>query len=263
MTPSSLIRPAVRLLLAVPIAACSAWPEGEGRAPIATDRPSFSTAPLLVPPGRVQLETGATVTHVDDGTDTIGLPEALLRVGVDERFELRALAPGWSSVSSPGSDRSGWNDLGFAVKGLLVPREGLVPDLGVEAFVSADTGEPGFGSGRTDGGVKLLLGQALDDASYVVANLVLAGRSVAGERVTQRAASLYASRALSARASVFAEWYGIDPIAPGASSRSAQSVAAGCQFLPTPRLALDARIGAGLDDAADDLFVGIGAAFVF
>lgn len=248
------------------LGACTPWSAAEDGAPIATDRPSFSTAPLVLPPGRVQLESGATWTRADSATDSIGLPEAMLRVGVHERVEFRALAPGWSFVSDAGGERNGFDDLGLAVKSQLVRRNRGAPDLGIEGYVTFDTGDTGFGSGNTDGGVKLLLGQALDDETYVVVNLILATQTGSGARWTQRAASVYASRALSGRASVFAEWYVLDPVRPGASgvhSPSAQSVAAGFQYLPTPRVALDARVGAGLDDAADESFLGIGASVVF
>lgn len=245
------------------LASCAPWPDAAGPEPIVTDRPSFSTAPLLIPAGRVQLETGATWTRVDAETETAVLPEALLRVGVNERFELRALASGWRFIDDASGSRDGLEDLGLAMKARLLPRNGLVPDLGVETFVTFDTGDEGFGSGNTDGGIKLLLGQALDDATYLVANLNLATRTSGQERWTQRAASLYASRALSARCSVFAEWYVVDPIAAGSTSRSAQSFSFGAQFLPSPGFALDARLGAGLDRAADDTFFGLGAAFVF
>ena len=71
--------------------------------PLVTDRPSFTSAARVVGPGTVQLESGVGVVADQPGIDqagpveftTLALPNALLRIGLTRRLELRAAMTGW------------------------------------------------------------------------------------------------------------------------------------------------------------------------
>ena len=83
--------------------------------PINTDRPTFTPANTVVPPGRLQFESGFTYNRQQSPTATnnlYDLPEIAMRYGLMDRVEFRMFWEGPTFASSPSSGRPRANRLG-------------------------------------------------------------------------------------------------------------------------------------------------------
>lgn len=243
---------------------------------ITTDRPSFSDTAGIAPVGHLQLETGYTFTFRDrDGVETQrhNAPEVLARVGViDDRLELRFSTSGyvWSRPESDGGSNSvdGWSDVSLGVKFKILDQDGALPRLAFGAATSLGTGEEDISTQRAEPTLKLIWAYDLEKlwgSSFkgfgVYGNVNLGWPNSGDERFTQGAASICATYAVTDRFGLFAEYYSVFPA--GKDTDEAHSVDLGVSYLLTPRVQLDARVGFGLNDEADNAFVGVGISFLF
>ena len=76
--------------------------------PINTDRPTFTPANTVVPPGRLQFESGFTYNRQQSTTTISNLydfPELAMRYGLMDRVELRTLWVGPTFAPTPSSPR--------------------------------------------------------------------------------------------------------------------------------------------------------------
>lgn len=245
---------------------------------IGTDRPGFSDTAGIVQPGHLQVETGYTFTFRDRAeveTHRHNAPEILARIGLlDDRLEFRFLTSGyvWSRTddgSGAGfNSADGFSDVAFGFKLKLIDQDGAIPRLALGAQSTIGVGARDISSLRAEPTAKLiwsydfqkLLG---DDwkGFTLYGNLNLAFPTTGGDRFAQGAGSVYAIYALTDTVSVFAEYFVVGPASKG--SREAHSVNVGATWLLNSRLQLDARIGAGLNDEADNLSVGAGLSILF
>jgi hypothetical protein len=69
------------------------------------------------------------------------------------------------------------------------------------------------------------------------------------------------SKTLTEKWSVFAEYYVFGPSTKGADA--AHFLQGGAAYLITPRVQLDARVGFGLNDEANNVIAGAGISFLF
>jgi hypothetical protein len=114
--------------------------------PINTDRPSFTSAPRVVGARVVQVETGLAVTRdtADELTaSATTAPNALIRLGIDRRFEFRLEMAGWVWEDSgrPGAGaRSSASDVATAIEYQFAAQEGAGVDLALIAGTTLPTG---------------------------------------------------------------------------------------------------------------------------
>lgn len=263
-------------LLATAFAACAVQDGGNrpGAAvaelpPISPNRPTFSDGTSLVPVGHVQLETGYTYTkRTQAGVDSErhNVPEVVLRARVSGTVEARAI---WNGITSADVDGAGRDDGGTdPALGIVVPlfeQGDLTPAIAIEALSTLGIGDHAFSSGHADPTGKLLWsygGGRLPEWLSIGGNLNASWPTENGDRFTQTAASVWASVTGPAPdTSWFAEWYVVSR--PANNVASTQSVDCGIVQRLSPRIAIDARVGFGLDDRADDFFTGIGLSFLF
>jgi Putative MetA-pathway of phenol degradation len=130
------------------------------------DRPDFTDAPDVIGRGLWQVESGFlfATSHVDtatihETTHEIVTPQALVRIGLSPRLELRVATDGLLSVttSQQGVGRiSGRSDLAVSVKWRLFDdwRPGGF-DLALLPILSLPTGSDGFTSGGYDPTLKV------------------------------------------------------------------------------------------------------------
>lgn len=228
--------------------------------PLSTDRPDFTETPDAVDTGRAQLETGYTFSFREDA-QTHTLPEALLRIGLLTDFELRVGWAGWVWESGGGPGIDGPADLSLGFKVHLLDQDGLVPSLGVMGQTSLPVGDPPSGEDDWVPEGKLAWSYDLTDTIYVAGNLNLAAALAdSGDRYAEFGASVTLGVGLTERLGMFVEYFGIYGVSDATPEHSVNT---GLTFLITNDLQLDARIGAGLSDAADDLFAGVGLAVRF
>lgn len=222
--------------------------------PMSTDRPDFTESPFTVGAGRIQFEAGWTMSR-GGGMSEHAFGEGLLRYGLSERLELRIGAPSLGFVHPDDEGRStGLTDASLGLKIELTGQDGAVPNLGLIVDSTFPTGSAGFGSEAAGPGAKLAWSYELNDRFTLSGNFGAGlGRDENGGHV-EGTASVSLAMSISERWGAYVEAFTIVP-----SGREATHYAnVGATYLLAPDTQLDARIGTGLNGAADDVFVGVG-----
>lgn len=235
--------------------------------PLVSDRPDFTEASSVVGLGILQLETGYTYTFDDNGTDrTAGhsYPETLLRYGVLANWLELRLAWNYGNEDASGVSTSGADDLYLGFKIGLTPQEGLRPEMALVPQMTVPTG----GSSTTDGevlpGLNWLYGWDINDF-FSTAGSTQFNRSIDGgtdNAYTQWAQSWTIGYSLAERLGGYTEYYGFYP--SGADTdRVEHYFNGGLTYSISNDIQWDIRGGKGLNDAADDYFVGSGLVIRF
>lgn len=228
-----------------------------GAPPMATDRPDFTESSATVGRGVTQLEVGYTFARTR-GSESHSWGEPLLRHGLFAPWlELRvAFAP-----VSQRSDVtvSGTEDLYLGVKLALTPQHGPLPEIALVVQATVPTGSPAFTADRVLGGANLLYGWDVSP-HWSVAGSTQYNRASrdASHSYGEWAQSVTIARSLSDRIGSYAEWFGIF-----GDSADEQYANGGLTFAATDDLQFDVRVGKGLTDDAEDLFVGTGVSIRF
>jgi hypothetical protein len=246
-------------------------------APLVTDRPDFTESTDAVPMGRFQLEAGYTFTVDREGsnrTRTHSAPELLLRVGLAEDFEIRIGWDGYSWTESQFEERTGrggrrtrelWsqgaNDLSLGFKQKLWEQKDNVPHFGVIGAITVPSGSPSVSSGHIDPEVVLLWAYDLTDTVTLAGNVGFAYPSNEDGRFFQTSGSISVAITLTDRIGSYIEYYGFYPNAE--HNDDAHFINGGLTYLISNDVQLDARIGAGLNEEADDFLAGVGFAIRF
>lgn len=235
--------------------------------PLVTDRPDFTEASSTVGLGVAQLEIGYTYAFDDDGpgsTKTHSYPEPLLRYGVlRDWLELRV---GWNYADeeSLAGNASGSEDLYLGFKIGLTPQAGLLPEMALIPQMTVPTGDSDFTTDHVLPGVNWIYGWELCDW------LVTAGSTQFNSAIddgtsasyTEWAQSWTFGYALADRVGAYTEWYGLFP--HGADTAQTEHYFnGGFTFLINDDIQWDVRSGVGLNDVADDYFVGTGLSLRF
>lgn len=221
--------------------------------PVVGDRPDFTESTETIAPRRVQLETGATLESGD--SDVLGIGEALIRIGLALRWELRVGAGSWISVDDPAGDASGLDDPSFEAKFRINPGgDGTAVALLFGSSLSV--GDEGIGAPDEQPFVKLLLGGELTTRLSWGANAGYARASEAGGRFDQLSGSFALGIGVNERLGTFVEVYGFSEEFDGGDTSVYADT--GATYLLSDDLQVDTRIGAGLDGNEVDAFLGIG-----
>lgn len=259
-----------------PAPAAPTIPSEPAQPSVSSDRPSFSDGTGIQPTLRLNLEAGYTFAfNRRDGVETQrhNAPEVLLRLGViEDRLELRFSTSGyvWSRTDDDsGFDSSGgWSDATLGIKLKLLDQDGWVPRLALGAQTTLGAGSRETSTRRVEPTLKLLwsydLSQSFGDdwkGFTIGGNANVAWPTTDGDRFTQGQGSIYLTVPVVEDLSAFIEYYAVGPATKG--SGTAQSVDFGVLYLLNSRVQLDARVGFGLNDQADDLFAGAGISILF
>lgn len=96
--------------------------------PIATDRPDQTESASIVPPGYIQMELGFGKINSDEG-HSFFFPNALLKYGVNENFELRLIAT-YTSIHEDGSSAvNGFLPIALGFKTKFTEENGIWPKI--------------------------------------------------------------------------------------------------------------------------------------
>ena len=151
----------------------------------------------------------------------------------------------------------GLDDLYLGTKIRLADQTGARPALSMEASATVPTGATAISAGAVLPGAALLL-------SWGSSGPWSAGIEVAGTRQsdqsTQLAASLSIQFQATSRAQLYGEWFTFQALGAGANATGQHYADSGVLVLLTQNMQADARIGFGLNGAADRLFTGVGFA---
>lgn len=218
---------------------------------INTDRPDFTDVLPTVPPGGWQIESGYTfrrASPADGNLTRHQTPEALLRVGLFDRFELRARIDGYlfTDRGTGAATPAPAGDLLLGFKWEALRQRGWIPALTVIGVVT----NRASATRRFDGGV--MPGANLVYGWQLTRWLVLRG-STGVDMLTTRApasrlrpfAEIHQSAVaywqISKRLGAYTEWYALFDV--GAVQQSQHFAGTGLYVYITPDVQLDARFG--------------------
>jgi hypothetical protein len=235
--------------------------------PLVTDRPDFTEASVTVGRGVVQIESGYTYVFDDHGTGSSRAhtyPEALLRVGLlADWFELRIAHTHVSETTHEfgvlRTTINGADDLYLGIKLALTGQAGILPEMALVPQMRVPTGANDVTAGETLPGVNWLYG-------WDVTEFISTGGSTqvnrrldddTAEPYTEFAQSWTINYALADRIGGYTEWFCLAP--DGADSNHNENYFdGGLTFLLTDNVQFDVRAGVGLNEAAADMFAGVG-----
>jgi hypothetical protein len=248
--------------------AAALWPVRPAYAqsppPINTDRPSFTSAPRVVGARVVQVETGLAVTRdtVDGLTaSATTAPNALIRLGIDRRFEFRLEMAGWVRDDSgrPGAGaRSSASDVAAAIEYQFAAQEGVGVDLALIAGTTLPTGGR-VSSGNADPFARFVWNRGLGGASLggtVNWSLPSVPGPAGRERLRTLEGSLVLGHGLGASWSAF--WEAVVRHQDVDDDAVAWIGNAGVLKTFGPNLQIDAWFGRGLNTVAPDWSAGAG-----
>jgi len=239
--------------------------------PLVSDRPDFTEASSTVGRGVRQLEFGYTYefNRTAAGPEHAhSAPEALLRWGVlYDWLELRAAWNYAESVTSAGGVRNsarGAEDLYLGTKIGLTPQEGIWPESAVILQTFVPTGSAAFQTKSVLPGVNWLYGWDLTEnistAGSTQFNRVL--DDITNEPFVEVAQSWTVGYGLTEKLGAYTEFFGLFPA--GSDTQGPEYYFdGGLQYFFTNDLAWDIRAGVGLNDRAQDYFIGTGAVVRF
>jgi hypothetical protein len=238
---------------------------------ITPERPGFGDTTSIVAPWRLQLETGLTFTLRDrDGVEsqTFNAPEVLARLGIiEDRLEFRLGTSGyvWSrSNTGPANEfesTAGFSDLFAGIKLKLLDQRGPIPRLVFEAVTTVGTGSRSVSNRDLEPTIKLIGSWDLGSGFSLTSNAIATYASSGGQRFIQGAGSAMLSYTVTDSLSLFVEYYVVGPRTKGTDA--AHSIDFGGAYLLNERIQLDARLGFGLNNQADNFFVGTGISLLF
>jgi outer membrane putative beta-barrel porin/alpha-amylase len=244
-------------------AATTAQGTENGLGELVTDRPDFTESTEVVGRGIAQLETGMSFESDGKGdarTRGYAAPEALLRIGLNRRTELRLGADGFVSETA-GLDASavqttGGSDFELAAKVKLATEKQLGFDLAVIPIVSLPVGSAPFSSGGVDPTVKVAMARALPAGFDLSGNVNVSSVTDGDARFTQTAWSASFGHDLVKGWGGYWELYGFSAVERGGSA--AWTFNTGVSHLVGPNRQFDMSVGYGLTEAAPNWFVSAG-----
>jgi hypothetical protein len=228
--------------------------------PIVTDRPDFTESAQTVPHGAFQLEAGYTFVS-RSGPDEHTFGEVLLRYGISPDLELRLEAPSLVMLSGNTDDEdSGLSDMSLGLKHRLAEQDGWRPALAVIAALVLPTGTNGFSESTFIPEATLAWSYDLQEPFTLSGNFNLSvPEDDDDDRFLEPSASIALGIGLTDNVGAFIEYFGFYPDL-STDRPNTHYADGGLTYLINPNLQLDARIGAGLNSDADDLFAGVGFA---
>jgi hypothetical protein len=240
--------------------------------PIVTDRPDFTEASSTVGYGVTQIEMGYTYTY--DGaaagsSRNHSFPETLLRLGTladwfELRFDWNYGAERTAAFGGPVDTATGGEDLTIGCKIMLTPQEAILPESAIVLQASIPVGADEFTADEVLPGFLLLYGWDINEdwATGALTGVNRAIDDVTGDAYVELAQSWTVVRSWTDRLGSYAEWYVL--AATSADTNHTENYFnGGFTYLLNDNVQWDIRAGVGLNEAADDFFVGSGLSVRF
>jgi hypothetical protein len=235
--------------------------------PIVTDRPDFTEASSTVGWGVTQYELGYTYTFDNDGTDQVishTFPEALTRHGLFANWLELRIANSVTIEQTNGASITGRDDLYLGFKIGLTPQRGVLPEMALIPQMTVPTGSDDVTNDEILPGANWVYAWDVGD------NFSLAGSTQFNQALDDNAAeftewaqSVAIGASLTDKLGAYVEWFAILPPNDAAGDGDQQFLNGGFSYLLTNDVLWDIRAGLGLNDAADDYFVGTGLSIRF
>ncbi len=234
---------------------------------LATDRPDFVEASSCVGKRVLQIESGYTYYFNNDaGVQAIQhtYPEALFRYGAfTDWIELR-FGCNFSHLQDSGVRQSGMDDLYVGVKLGLTPQEGILPEMALVPQMLIPTGATELTNDRVLPGMNWLYGWDLTETTSFGASTQFnqAIDEGTGSIFTRWAQAGTYNFMFTDKLGGYTELFGLFPTS--ADTEIPEYYFDGGFFYRfTPDVQWDIRSGVGLNDAANDYFIGSGLSMRF
>lgn len=239
--------------------------------PIVTDRPDQTESAEVVPRGLVQIEAGYSFVHVDQDGEVLeasAIPSTLVRWGLDPKVELRFGWVGYVSeereVAGVDTDDSGSGNTSLGAKIKLREERGRAPQLAILVDFVLPTGHTALRSDRIDPSARVCGSHTLSERMGFGWNLGIAAVTTedAGGEPDTDTLGIYTAAlgiGITERWSAFVELFGGIPFS--GSADPANLFDGGFTYLVSDNVQLDLSGGVGLNDHADDWFMGAGISF--
>ena len=229
---------------------------------IVTDRPDQTEAPVLVPRGGLQVETGFIFEKDrEDNVDVTNFAynTTLIKYGVNDYFELRLITEFLGErakvAENPASKVNGFSPIALGVKIKLAEEKGIWPQAAFIGHINLKSGSEEFAPNYTAADFRFTFAHTLSDKFALSYNL---GAEWDGE--TPEAAFLYTlslGYLVTDKLGVFVEGYSFFPEDGKADNR----VDAGITYKFSPVVQWDISAGVGLSRNAPDSFLSTGISF--
>ncbi|HEY5744862.1 MAG TPA: transporter [Chryseolinea sp.] len=229
---------------------------------LVTDRPDQTEAPVLVPKGGLQVETGFQYEKDrQDGLEQTNFTynTTLIKYGVNDHFELRFITEYLGERSKIAENQisrtQGISPLALGVKIKLAEEKGFWPQAAFIGHINLRTGSKDFNPNYTAADFRFTFAHTLSEKFSLSYNL---GAEWNGE--TPDAAFLYTlslGYAATNRLGMFVESYSFFPEKDKADNR----FDCGVTYKFTPVLQWDISGGVGLSRSAPDYFLSTGLSF--
>ena len=232
---------------------------------ISADRPDFTESTDTVGRGTVQFEGGWLWTShsLQEGlSETMTVPQGLLRIGLARRAELRLASDGLVRESAYRNGlwehNLGGADLAIGAKIVLSEEHRFLPALSVIGALSLPVGSDRFSSGGRDPFVKLCWDKALPEGFDAGGNVNVRLYTFGPGTSVEGAVSLSVGHRLWGGLHGFWEVYRISPIA---GDEAAHAIAdTGLSRLLGKNAEIDVAVGHTLNARTPSWFVGVGFA---
>ncbi len=235
--------------------------------PLVTDRPDFTESSVTVGYGVVQLETGYTYTYDSDSdgsTRNHSFPQSLLRVGMfadwfEFRLDWNYAEERTNEFGGPIDTASGAEDLGLGVKLALTPQEGWLPETALILQMTVPSGSSAFTADEVLPGFNYCYGWDITDDWSTGASTQLnrAVDDVTGDAYVEFAQSWTVGHSWTERLGSYSEWYVLAPCSAD-TNHTQNYFDGGFTYLISDNIQWDIEAGIGLNEAADDYYVGTG-----
>lgn len=228
---------------------------------INTARPSFSSPATTLEPGHWQIEGGYQFTSNDDDgveSDNHTMPQVLLRLGVNDRVEVNLFWSGYTDIDSNVGDADGSNDVSIGVSYQITPDDAQLA-IGTFATLSLPVGSDEFSSDEPDPSLGVAWSYATDSGPGFFGTFVASSVTSNDERETGFGASLGAAFSLTDNFGTFIEYFGIF----SDTNKTTHNLMGGLTYLVSNDVQLDVYGGGGLNNVADDFFIGTGFGWRF
>lgn len=229
---------------------------------LVTDRPDQTEAPVLVPRGGLQVETG--FVYEKDRSGNLDVTNytyntTLIKYGVNEHLELRFITEYLGERTEIGetstTKMSGISPTAIGIKMKIADEKGFWPQAALIGHMNLRTGSRELQPEHTAADFRFTFAHTLSEKFSLSYNL---GAEWDGE--TPEAAFLYTlslGYVISDRVGVFVEGYSFFP----EDSEDDNRFDAGLTYKITPVVQWDISGGIGLSDNAPDYFLGTGISF--
>ncbi len=228
---------------------------------INTARPSFSSPATTLEPGHWQIEGGYQFTSNDDAgveSDDHTLPQVLLRLGVNDRVEFNLFWSGYTDIDSNVGDADGANDVSVGVSYQITPDDAQLA-MGTFVALSLPVGSDEFSSDEPDPSLGFAWSYATNGGPGLFGTFVASSVTGNDERETEFGASIGAAFSLTDSFGTFVEYFGIF----SDTNKTTHNLMGGLTFLVNNDVQLDMYAGGGLNEVADDFFIGTGFGWRF